>query len=62
MACIVVGISKRRKTSCHAVFSLTLYGILKAIGAGGGLDALKAQMGAGFARGPKAPPPAPPAP
>lgn len=44
------------------VFSLTLYGILKAIGAGGGLDALKAQMGARFARGPKAPPPAPPAP
>ena len=44
------------------VFSLTLYGILKAIGAGGGLDALTAQMGARFARGPKAPPPAPPAP
>jgi hypothetical protein len=44
------------------VFSLTLYGILKAIGAGGGLDALKAQMGARFARGPKASPPATPAP
>lgn len=44
------------------VFSLTLYGILKAIGAGAGLDALRAQMGARFARGPKVPPPAPPTP
>ena len=44
------------------VFSLTLYGILKAIGAGAGLDALKAQMGARFARGPKAPAPTPPTP
>ncbi len=37
------------------VFCLTLYGILKAIGAGGGLDQLKAQMGARFAKTPKAP-------
>jgi hypothetical protein len=44
------------------VFCLTLYGILKAIGAGAGLDELKAQMGARFARGPKAPAPTPPAP
>jgi hypothetical protein len=44
------------------VFCLTLYGILKAIGAGAGLDALKAQMGARFARGPKAPAPTPPTP
>ena len=38
------------------VFSLSLYGILKAIGAGGGLDVLKAQLGARFARKPKTPP------
>lgn len=44
------------------VFSLTLYGILKALGAGAGLDDLKAQMGARFARGPKAPKPAAPKP
>jgi len=44
------------------VFSLTLYGILKAIGAGAGLDALKAQMGARFTRGPRTPRPAPPTP
>lgn len=44
------------------VFCLTLYGILKAIGAGAGLDALKAQMGARFNRSPKTPPPAGPTP
>ena len=44
------------------VFSLNLYGILKAIGAGAGLDALKAQMGARFARAAKAPAPTPPTP
>ncbi len=40
------------------VFSLTLYGILKALGAGAGLDNLKAQIGVRFARGPKAAKPA----
>lgn len=44
------------------VFCLTLYGILKAIGAGAGLDALRSQMGTRFARGPKAPKPTPPSP
>jgi hypothetical protein len=44
------------------VFSLSLYGILKAIGAGGGLDELKAQMGARFARGPKVAKTSPPTP
>lgn len=44
------------------VFSLGLYGILKALGAGAGLDDLRAQMGARFARGPRAPKPTPPAP
>jgi hypothetical protein len=34
-------------------YSLYAYGLLKAIGAGGGLDALRAQMGARFARGPR---------
>lgn len=44
------------------VFALALYGVLKALGAGGGLDELRAQMGARFARGPKAPKtPTPPA-
>ena len=42
------------------VFSLTLYGVLKAMGAGSGLDSLKAQMGARFARSPKAPKTPPP--
>lgn len=42
------------------VFSLALYGVLKAIGAGAGLDALKAQMGARFDRGPRTPKPTPP--
>jgi hypothetical protein len=36
------------------VFSLGLYGVLKALGAGAGLDDLRAQMGARFARGPRA--------
>lgn len=44
------------------VFSLTLYGILKAIGAGAGLDGLKSQMGTRFNRKPKSPPPNPPTP
>ena len=45
------------------VFSLALYGILKAVGAGAGLDALRSQMGNRFNRGPKAPtPPTPPTP
>jgi len=44
------------------VFSLGLYGILKALGAGAGLDALRSQMGTRFARGPKAPKPTPPNP
>lgn len=44
------------------VFCLTLYGILKAIGAGAGLDALRTQIGARFARRPKAPAPTPPTP
>jgi hypothetical protein len=44
------------------VYSLALYGVLKAIGAGAGLDQLKAQLGARFAHGPKktATPPANP--
>ncbi|MGL4550507.1 MAG: hypothetical protein ACRC33_04920 [Gemmataceae bacterium] len=42
------------------VFSLTLYGVLKALGAGAGLDGLKAQMGARFARRPRPPEPTPP--
>ena len=42
------------------VFCLSLYGLLKAIGAGAGLDALKAEMGARFNRGPrKQTPPSP---
>ena len=40
------------------VFSLSLYGVLKALGAGAGLDDLRTQMGARFARGPRAPKPA----
>lgn len=36
------------------VFSLGLYGVLKALGAGAGLDDLRSQMGARFARGPRA--------
>ena len=44
------------------VFSLSLYGILKAIGAGAGLDELKAQMGNRFARRRKAPAPIAPQP
>jgi len=44
------------------VFCLTLYGILKAIGAGAGLDGLRAQMGARFNRSPQTPSPAPPTP
>ena len=44
------------------VFSLSLYGILKALGAGSGLDDLRSQMGARFARGPRAPKPPAPAP
>ena len=35
------------------VFALVAYRLLKAIGAGAGLDALKAQMGARFKRGPR---------
>jgi hypothetical protein len=35
------------------VYSLSVYGVLKAIGAGGGLDELRSQMGARFNRGPR---------
>jgi hypothetical protein len=35
------------------VFALFLYGLLKALGKGAGLDELKAQMGARFTRGPR---------
>lgn len=41
------------------VFSLVAYGLLKAIGAGAGLDALKAQLGARFAKSPSQPASAP---
>ena len=44
------------------VFSLTLYGLLKALGVGGGLDALRSQLGARFARGPRKTTPKPPTP
>jgi hypothetical protein len=37
------------------VFCLAAYGLLKAIGAGAGLDALKSQLGARFAKGPAKP-------
>lgn len=37
------------------VFCLAAYGLLKAIGAGAGLDALRAEMGARFKRGPRHP-------
>lgn len=43
------------------VYCLTVYRILKAVGAGAGLDALKAQMGARFQRSAPTPAPTPPA-
>ena len=42
------------------VFALSLYGVLKAIGVGAGLDDLRAEIGRRFARGPRATPPPPP--
>lgn len=44
------------------VFSLSLYGILKAIGVGAGLDALRSQMSARFNRRAKSDPDTPPTP
>lgn len=41
------------------VFCLSLYGVLKALGAGTGLDELRAQMGLRFARRPKPDAPTP---
>jgi len=44
------------------VFGLGLYGLLKAMGVGAGLDELKDQMGRRFTRRPRPEPPTPPAP
>ncbi len=41
------------------VFALATYGMLKAIGAGAGLDGLRSQLGARFAKGPQKPKPNP---
>lgn len=38
------------------VFSLSLYGVLKALGVGNALDSLRAQLGARFRRGPRSKP------